>query len=145
MSRRAETAPGLSSLVSVTLKYLEWSDQLKQELPAAQASELGKPTSGSETKVRFSQTVQFRAIPSANRGRPCTKNSRKVLQGCRQKREITEQGGVACEKAVEKLAVARPKWADVFDDVCRERVSERQFRLPVMSFLLFSFIKQARQ
>ena len=119
---RAETAPGLSSLVSVTLKYLEWSDRLKQECPAPQAPETSKALS-ERTRVRFSQTVCFRAIPSANRARPCTKKSCKAMQGCRQTEVIPEQG-----EPLVRRQWRRWQWPGRNGRTCLMRCAESEFQ-----------------
>ena len=66
---RAETAPELKSLVSVVRAWDggDDSEHVDVENPVAEVVTEAKRTA--ERKVTFSVRVQYRAVPSANRGR----------------------------------------------------------------------------
>ena len=84
----------------------------------------GAYTSG---KVRFSQMVVFRAVPPANPGKACTERNRRARRGCRHREWITNSWGDVYVDVAEPQAVAQPKWAGMFEDVCRDEVLEQQF------------------
>ena len=88
-------------------------------------------------KVRFSQIVEFRLVPSANRGKACTERNRRARRGCRHREWITNSWGDVHVDVAEPQAVAQPKWAGMFEDVCRKAVLEQKLISFVTSTLFF--------
>ena len=72
---RAETAPTISSVESMVVE-VEWDESIPDE-----------SDSGRSKLVRFDRVVRFRAIPSRNKGRRCTRASGKI--GWRQNGDST--------------------------------------------------------
>ena len=99
----------------------------------------GAYTSG---KVRFSQMVVFRAVPPANPGKACTERNRRARRGCRHREWITNSWGDVHVDVAEPQAVAQPKWAGMFEDVCRKAVLEQQLISFVTSTLFFQKYNQ---
>ena len=108
---RAETAPELNSLVSVITAFDgddDWEPDSAENLDAAVEVEdkAAEETKGKVVKkVSFDPRVQFRAVPSANRGRKCQGRERDTLQTRWEKRVAVRVG-----------VTPRPRWADLTDD-----------------------------
>ena len=108
---RAEAAPELCMMILEVTK--EWEEPLNISGPK-------------DKHVRFATKVRVRSIPSANRGRRCDRETRKVWQGTKTKEAIRAEASQEEAKAEGKTdktengkrsnpILEKPRWADEFD------------------------------
>ena len=98
---RAETAPELNSLESVVLEF----------------------TQDDEKMVSFAAKVQYKAVPSENKGRKCKGRDRKRLEG-RWEKPSTNAGG-ASPKSQTAVPTPRPRWADICEEEEQREKNEK--------------------
>ena len=65
-------------------------------------------------RMSFAAKVQYKAIPSENRGRSCKGQARKKIEG-KWKKPNTSAGG-ATQKLQATTSTSRPRWADICEE-----------------------------
>ena len=104
---RAETAPELNTLEAIVVSW----EEADTEEGAEESG--GKEEQTKQKKVRFAPKVQYRAVPSANRGRECRGAARKEWQGRREPRA----GGASLRRGrcgrTWKTTAPRPPWTSL--------------------------------
>ena len=75
-------------------------------------------------RVSFATKVQYKAIPSENRGRSCKGQARKKIEG-KWKKPNASAGG-ATKKLQAATSTSRPRWADICEE---EEEKEKNARI----------------
>ena len=74
-------------------------------------------------KVRFAAKVQYRAIPSENKGRKCRGQARKNVET--KWRSTDSIAGGATRKLQAETSTSRPRWADICEEEEEKEAMER--------------------
>ena len=76
-----------------------------------------------EKRVSFAAKVQYKAVPSENKGRKCKGRDRKRLEG-RWQKPSTNAGG-ASPKSQTAVPTPRPRWADICEEEEQREKNEK--------------------